>query len=251
MSKREELRQRRQGRARRMQLQMVAGIVLVAIAVTGWLIYQNYQKQIADAKPVGEFTAIQKETYPLTNGKVMGDANAKVVLEEFADFQCPICGRFTASVEQSLVDKYIATGKVRFEYHHFIVVDGNTGGTESLRAAEASECAKEQGDFWNYHKMVFANQQGEGQGAFADNRLKAFAQALGYDTAKFNACFDANRYANAVNTDNGLGSARGLSGTPSLFLNGKLVDNTSIWNGSTGEFDFAKLSQLLDAALAQ
>lgn len=87
MSKRDELRQRRQARARRTQLQMVAGVVLVALAGTGWLIYQNYQKQVEDAKPVGEFTPITKETYPFANGKSLGSPEATVVLEEFSDFQ--------------------------------------------------------------------------------------------------------------------------------------------------------------------
>lgn len=87
MSKREELRQRRQARTRRTQLQLVAGVMLVAIAGTGWLIYQNYQKQVEDAKPVGEFIAVEKEIYPFANGKSLGSPEATVVLEEFSDFQ--------------------------------------------------------------------------------------------------------------------------------------------------------------------
>ena len=87
MSKREELRQRRQARTRRMQLQVVAGVALVAVAATGWLIYQDYQERAEDAKPVGEFVTVEKETYPFAAGKVMGDPNAPVLLEEFSDFQ--------------------------------------------------------------------------------------------------------------------------------------------------------------------
>jgi len=78
-------------------------------------------------------------------------------------------------VERQLIDEYVATGKARFEYHHYIVVDRIVGGNESQRAAEASECANEQGEFWNYHKMLFANWNGEGEGAFVDRRLKIFA----------------------------------------------------------------------------
>ena len=153
-------------------------------------------------------------------------------------------------MERQLIDQYIATGKVRFEYRHFIVIDGNIGGTESRRAAEASECANEQGDFWNYHQMVFANWNGEGQGAFADRRLKSFAEALGYDTAQFNACFDGRRYASAVESDEALARARGVSGTPAIFMNGALI-NANIWNSTRGGFDFTLLSQLLDAELAK
>jgi len=66
-------------------------------------------------------------------------------------------------VERQLIEQYVATGQVRLEYHHFIVVDGNVGGNESRHAAEASECANEQGRFWDYHAMLFANQEGEGR----------------------------------------------------------------------------------------
>jgi protein-disulfide isomerase len=144
-------------------------------------------------------------------------------------------------VERQLIEQYVTTGKVRFEYHHFIVVDGNVGGNESRHAAEASECANEQGKFWDYHAMLFANQQGEGQGAFADRRLKAFAEALGLDTGIFNACFDSHKYAGAVQTDEQQARARGVNGTPTLFVNGQRVENPT---------DFNELQRWIEAGLA-
>jgi len=128
-------------------------------------------------------------------------------------------------VERQLIDEYVATGKARFEYHHYIVVDRIVGGNESQRAAEASECANEQGEFWNYHAMVFANWNGEGQGAFSDRRLKAFAEKLGLDTGEFNACFDSRRYASNVQADEALAQSLGVSGTPTLFVNDIRVQN--------------------------
>ena len=128
-------------------------------------------------------------------------------------------------MERQLIEEFVATGQVRFEYRHYLVVDCNVGGNESRRAAEASECAGEQGDFWNYHAIVFANWNGEGEGAFSDRRLKAFAAEIGLDTQAFNACFDAGRYANDVRADEALGRQLGVSRTPTLFINGQLVDN--------------------------
>ena len=144
-------------------------------------------------------------------------------------------------MERQLIDQYVTTGKVRFEYHHYIVIDGNVGGSESRRAAEASECANEQGAFWDYHAMLFANQQGEASGAFSDRRLKAFAEALQLDTGKFNACFDARRYAEAVQADEQLARALGVTGTPTVFVNGTLVQNP---------LDFDEFQRLITAALA-
>ena len=133
-------------------------------------------------------------------------------------------------MERQIIDTYIATGKVRFEYYHYIVVDGNVGGNESRRAAEASECANEQGEFWNYHKMLFANWNGEGEGAFVDRRLKVFAETLGLDTQKFNQCFDSGRYAGEVRADTRLGQSLGVTGTPTVFVNGQKVDTSQLFS---------------------
>ena len=144
-------------------------------------------------------------------------------------------------MERQLVEQYVAVGNVRFEYHHYIVIDGNVGGSESRRAAEASECANEQGAFWDYHAMLFANQQGEDSGAFSDRRLKAFAEALQLDTGKFNTCFDSRRYVTEVQADEQRARALGVTGTPTLFVNGRLVQNP---------LDFSELQSLIAALLA-
>jgi hypothetical protein len=80
MSKREELRKKRQAQTRRTQMMVMGGIVLIAIAVTSYLIYQN-------TRPIGEINVIAKETWPEANGKVLGSPEAKVLIKEFSDFQ--------------------------------------------------------------------------------------------------------------------------------------------------------------------
>ena len=87
MSKREELRKRRQQEARRRQLTLMGFVALVAVAVAGYFIYQNYQKQLENAKPVGAFVTPQPETWPLADGKALGPTEAKVLVQEFSDFQ--------------------------------------------------------------------------------------------------------------------------------------------------------------------
>ena len=145
-------------------------------------------------------------------------------------------------MEPQIIEQYVATQQVRFEYHHYIVIDGNTGGSESRHAAEASECANEQGEFWNFHKMLFANQGAEASGAFSDRRLQAFAQSLGLDTNKFNACFNAGRYAQNVRADEATARSLGATSTPTLLVNGTLVNNP---------LDFGEIQSLIQAAQAQ
>ena len=87
MSKREELRKRRQQQARRTQLTIVAGIVVVAVAVVGYIAYQNYQTTLENSKPVGAFVTPEPETWPFADGKALGPADAAVVIQLFSDFQ--------------------------------------------------------------------------------------------------------------------------------------------------------------------
>lgn len=233
MSKREELRQRRQHQAQRQQTLLVVIIVIAAFTVAGFMIYPSLQ-------PIGEIVAIEKETYPLPDGAALGPAQAKVLVQVFSDFQCPFCGKFALGTEKQLVDEYIPTGQVRLEYRHFIVVDGNVGGSESRRAAEASACAAAQNEFWNFHALAFANQNGEGLGAFSDRRLKAFAETLGLDTSAFNTCFDSRQFATAVQSDETLARSLGVNSTPTVFINGVRLENP---------LDYEEIQNRMDSAL--
>ena len=84
-------------------------------------------------------------------------------------------------------------------------------------------CAMEQGRFWDYHDMLYANQQGENKGAFNDKRLLTFAEALGLDMSAFKQCFDENRYEEQINQDFEQGLQLNVTGTPTVFVNGTPV----------------------------
>lgn len=224
-------------RKRRNQLILIGGVVLAAVAAVALLINLG-------PKPIpvtaGAFVTPAAQTWPQASGKAMGPANAKVVVQEFADFQCPYCRQFHDNVLSQIISQDVATGKIRFEYHHFIVIDQNVGGNESRRAAEASECANDQGRFWDYFNMLFTNQGTEGSGAFADNRLKAFAATLGLNTTQFNSCLDSGKDAQKVTADEALAGSHNLQGTPSILVNGTLVQNP---------LDASAVQAAIDAAL--
>jgi len=170
------------------------------------------------------------------SGRTLGDPNAKVTIDIYEDFQCPNCWTFTNTVEPQLVANYVATGKAKLTYHDFIVIDSNTGGTESRDAANAALCANDQGKFWPYHDWLFANQYTEGSGAFTNDRLKSIAAAMGgLDLAKFNSCVDNGSHNTDVAGEKG---PTGNQGTPSIVINGTL----------TATYDYATVAAAIDTA---
>ena len=168
------------------------------------------------------------------NGRTLGAAAAPVALDVWADFQCPACGTFSREVEPVLIQRYVAPGKVRLTFHDFAFI-----GQESQDAASAARCAGEQGKFWEYQTLVYANQQGENRGWFSRSRLEAFAVAAGVDPAVWALCYDGGSKRPAVADETAVGRTAGVDSTPSLVLNGKLITLHS----------WAELLTLLDGAI--
>lgn len=150
--------------------------------------------------------------------KTLGDPKAPIKLEEYADFQCPACGAYARGTIKQIEEKYVKAGTVQIVFHHFAFI-----GEESLRAAEAAECANEQGKFWEFYDTLFNNQAGENQGAFADDKLSGFAKGLELDMTKFSTCFSSGKYRATIQSETANGQLRGVSQTPTSFINDKKV----------------------------
>jgi len=217
MSKRQELRDKRAREERTRNILIVAGVAILALAVVLLLALPA----IMDAtKPVGEIKEHPLMDRSQVKANTMGDPNAPVKIIEYSDFQCPYCAQFTVDTEQKLIDAYIATGKVYFEYHSF----GDFIGAESARAAEAAYCAGDQNKFWEMHDIIFANQSGENAGHFSDKYLTALAQKVGLDMGQFKDCFDNGKHADTVKQDGVAARQAGVKATPSFVVNGELVE---------------------------
>jgi protein-disulfide isomerase len=227
MSKRELLREKRRKEEKRKRGIFIGGIVVIALIIAGVLIYSSLQS----LQPV-KFTMITPAAIPNPQGLSMGDPNAPVKVMEFADFQCPACMLFATQQETTIVNTYVATGKVYFTYLPFSFLDQNDTRNpplkESHAAAEAASCAGDQNKFWEYHDILYANQTGENIGDFTDKRLMAFAQALGLDMNQFNACYTSGKYRQKVIDDYNLGIKDGVTQTPSFLVNGTLVTQADL-----------------------
>src|SRR5215208_4674293 len=222
VSKRQEHRLKMQREQLRQRLLLIGAIVLVAAVVVFAVVWPQI-------RPAGEITAVTPGALPNPDGLSLGDANVPVTIDVFEDFQCPACQRFTESIEPLVIENLVATGKARYVSHNYSFLDGNGAGDggESDQAANASMCANEQGKFWEMHGTLYANWNGENQGAFSDRRLQAMAESIGLDLDAFNACFSANKYEAEIQADYELGNEMGVSGTPTVFVNGSLVGQPS------------------------
>jgi len=179
---------------------------------------------------------------PPGGGFAKGNAASKVTLIEYADFQCPFCGMVARLVQPQIDKLYIQTGKILYVYRNFAFL-----GPESFWAAEASECANDQGRVWEYIDKVYTNQRGENQGAFSKENLKRFAQELGLDMTAFRQCLDSGKYSQKVRNDSAFAQARGITGTPTFILNGKIADVMA----ADPAVIIRNLSALIDAELAK
>jgi protein-disulfide isomerase len=216
MKRKEAIRERRQKEQRRQRITLlliVAGAVLVIAAFAVW---QN-------AGPVGDVIVPESRPRPMAHGRAMGDPDAPIIVEAFEDFQCPACRQYSEQIEPQVETAYVESGEVYYVFRHFPFLDDTVPGSESDHSAIASMCAANQDQFWAYHDTLFANWDGENQGAFSDRRLVAFAEKLGLEMGEFESCFDNQDPRDLVTQDFLLGRSLGVTGTPSVFVNGEQI----------------------------
>ena len=234
MSKREEIRsKRRKDQQRRVLIAMliVGGIAVVIAAL---VIYRQQSL-------VSSIVTPEEYAYPESDGLALGDPNAPVVIEEFSDFQCPACQFFHDNSFFPVVEDYVSSGKVYYIFRQFPIIDSRSATKESQAAALASFCAGEQGQFWPYHDILFANQIGENAGGFSEARLLAFADMVDVDAAEFRDCVREQRYQAQLESDFQRGVQVGVNSTPTLLINGQI---------SRGALPYDQLQQIIEAALA-
>jgi protein-disulfide isomerase len=143
---------------------------------------------------------------------ILGKATAPVTIVEFSDFQCPFCARVRPTLK-TLSEHY--GDRVRIVWKDFPLTQIHP---QAFVAAQAGNCAREQGKFWEYHDKLFTNQQ-----ALQPDYLKKYAAETGMDAAKFNACLDTAKYSDRVQQTMGVGNGLGVQATPSIFINGRML----------------------------
>lgn len=168
---------------------------------------------------------------PPQAGPSKGPESARVTIVEYSDFQCPFCAR-SAAVLRAVAAKY--GDRVRMQFRHFPLPMHRDAG----RAAEASMCADDQGQFWPMHDRLFAGQKA----GFSNDVLKQYASDVNLDRARFDSCLDSGVHTAAWRTSVAEAKQLGVSSTPTLFINGRF---------ESGAIPLEPLSEIIDAELAR
>lgn len=167
-------------------------------------------------------------------GHVMGSATAKVEVEEYADFECPACQRFTVLTMPDVVQRYVATGRVRWRFRDFPL----SGHAKSPAAHEGAACAAEQGKFWEMHDQLYYSQNKWVTARNTERTIRGYAEQIGLDLRAYDECLDSDRALPRLQASLEGGVARGVNSTPTFIIGGKLY---------AGAFAFDQLKAILDS----
>ena len=220
------------------QFILPGAILLAALIVSGTLLFTRGGGTAQIGGAGTKDPAEKVDLKVVASDHVLGDPNAKVTIIEFSDFECPFCRSFWSGALAEIKTNYIDTGKAKFIYKHFPLNFHPGAGP----AAEASECANDQGKFWQFHDKVFEEQAKQGQGTiqFGKPEIVKWAGAVGLNMSQFNECFNSGKYTQRVSDDMAQGTAAGVSGTPTTFVNGQRI---------VGAQPFASFQAVIDGLL--
>jgi protein-disulfide isomerase len=173
---------------------------------------QEYMEGLRRKSTVAILLARPRIEVTADPSRLRGNPKAPVTIVEFSDFQCPYCRAAQPTIKE-LLDKY--KDKVRLGYRDYPLRQIHP---QAQQAAEASRCAAEQGKFWEFHDLLYADQSKLDQPGLTDN-----ARIAGLDVGRFSACFASGKFKAAVEEDLQTGATAGVSGTPAFYINGVIL----------------------------
>ena len=193
----------------------VAFVVIVAVVIIS---FSTYYATLLETQKLAQdrFLASQQEPQQeFENGSpILGSESAPITIIEFGDYQCEACYAWFHNTRDTLIDNYIETGKAKL-----IFVDLPFLGRDSPTAAHASYCAEDQGQYWEYHTMLYTFQDGHPDSGWADrDRLNSFAFSLDMNMDEFNECMDSSKYKKRVKANYDEAVKNGAQSTPTFII---------------------------------
>lgn len=223
---------------------VIIGLVLVAVIAGGWYFYQNSKP--ATVKPTANNSVKKKDDTSALQAyqnappgaqpaNMLGSPTAAVTVEEFADFQCPTCAAVHLKMKEI---NSIYGSRIKFIYRSFPLTQIHKN---SYDAAVAAESAGMQGKYWDMQNQLFTNQTTWANSAEARKIFSEYAQKIGLDVNKFETDMLGLASKSRVDLDIARGRSLGITGTPTIFINGKPLPFE--------QFDVAPMRQVIDAEL--
>lgn len=192
----------------------VVAVLLIA-GLVGWGVLSGQEKDNAGKLTVPAAAVDDSTAFAVGTGPVKVDI--------YEDFMCPVCREFEQASGATL-KQMIAAGRVTVQYHPISILDRASNGTQfSTRSAAASAAAAEGGKFVEYHQVLFDNQPAEGSDGLADAKLIELGKSVGLTDAKFADAITGKTYWAWVAKVTDTASSRGVTGTPTVMINGQKV----------------------------
>jgi len=194
----------------------VAFVILIIVVAISFSSYQANLLEMHDkTKYLEKIAAKQSPLLNLENGSpALGPESAPITIVEFGDYQCEACYAWFHNTRDTLIDNYIETGKAKL-----IFVDLPFLGRDSPKAAQASYCAEDQGQYWEYHTMLYTFQDGHPDSGWADrDRLNSFAFSLDMNMDEFNDCMNSSKYQKRVDANYDEAVKNDIQSTPTFII---------------------------------
>ena len=200
----------------------VSVVAVIAILILAYMLIKPDQTGITgnvvrEENPIQQPQERQQPSQPVIDGDddaVLGDDDAPITIIEFSDYECPFCTRFYLNTLPQIKSEYIDTGKVKLIYRDYPL----GFHANAQKAAEAAECAGEQGKYYEMHDKLFDEGVNGGVSSF-----KQYAKEIGLNAGEFNECLDSGEMASEVQKDFQDGQRAGVRGTPTFFINGQYL----------------------------
>lgn len=201
---------------------LVTQVFLLVILTRRIIALEKYVFQFFISGPIPRPVLLDR--VPDERGFALGPMDAVVTLVGFSDFECPYCATAATDIKE-LIKKY--PDRVRYVYRHFPLTEIHSN---AFRAAIAAECAGEQSKFWDMHDLLFIHQE-----ELDPYSLTSYAGDLELDIDQFRKCVDSGRMKAVVKQDVADGNKYGVDGTPTLFVNKKMVMSVGELEGAVVE----------------
>ena len=202
-----------------MNKRLVVSVVFVILLIVVAIGFSSYQANLLEmhdpTKYAEKIAAKQSPLLNLENGSPpLGPESAPITIVEFGDYQCEACYAWFHNTRDTLIDNYIKTGKAKL-----IFVDLPFLGRDSPKAAQASYCAEDQGQYWEYHTMLYTFQDGHPDSGWADrDRLNSFAFSLDMNMDEFDDCMDSSKYQKRVKANYDEAVKNDVQSTPTFII---------------------------------